>query len=253
MTRLLTLLLLLPLCSQAQSTRLLKFKTFSRLWAPAVPGGLNNGDVLDHWRMDEASGATRVDIADSKNFTENGNVPNIVGKITNAADFSGGGAHIGSTFRNVTNTTFSWSGWVYFKSHASGQTPFGTLTASYLLESDGTAVRFGVSSNLTAITTTVTSTVPITNNTWIFVACGYDNAAKVIYIACNNGNGMETVVTASHGGGVANATDLRFGISPTATYLDGYTDSWTFWQRRLSASDISRVFNNNVGLDWPFP
>jgi hypothetical protein len=245
------------LMADDNAPRVVRLRGFQGLWlSPIIP--LDRGDALSHWRFDEAILNDRADSADSKTLAEQGGVPSNTGKITNSADFSGGGSFLQNvTFYDPGDSDFSFSGWVWFNAHDSAQVPMQRATdsqAQYQLESDGTNLRWGVSSNGTAINTWVVSTVPITNAVWIFVVAYHDSVNNVIGISVNN----ETVVTAAHGGGVstAAANGLRFGIRNStggSDYFNGRTDSFTYWKRRLSAFDISRLWNNGNGLDYPFP
>ena len=253
MTTLIRILCLLLLASTVQAQLAPKLRGFRNL---RIAGRYPIGNPISFWSFDESSisDTPRLDSVDSHDFSEAGEVPTAVGHLGGAAGpFDGG---LLATAGWAFDGTFSWSfaGWVYFDNIGAGGTPLalypGANASWFDVISTGTYLQWRVTTNQTDITTTVTSAWPLTNGVWYFIACGNDVVNDTIWISVNN----ETVVTASCPVDFtcpASAT-LRFGVSRLIEYFQGRVDAWSYWPRKLEASDINYLWNGGAGRNWPF-
>lgn len=249
MNRILTILLLSCLCCEAQLAP--KLRGFRNL---RIGGAFTVGTPDSHWTMDEAQLTTRVDSIDSRDLNESGLVTSVGGKIGNAAaGFDGtllafAGDAIGGDF------DFSFSGWVWFDNIGAGETPMESYRVGsddlFRLSSTGTYLKWGVSTNNTAITTEVTSGWNLTNSVWYFVCVGYDDQAGNIWISVNNEARVTTACPVAYNGAASAA--FRFGIAAGGGYFQGRVDSFSYWLKTLSTSDINYLWNGGIGRGPPF-
>lgn len=225
--------------------------------------------LVSYWKMDEP-GATDMR-ADSRgtnhlSVASGTNCPAIAGKLGAHAVSSGSGGgflQLGDNLSLHFTSSFTIAGWLRIHNLAGG-TGWHVLLSklssntdvSYWLmyRNDITRWEFSVSNNgamgsvVSASTTTPTPIV----DTWYFVAGVYNASTNQISISINAG----TPATASFTGPVFMSTsNLACMLIWTGAlnYGDCAVDEMGVWNRALTGSEITTLFNSNAGKTYPFP
>lgn len=233
---------------------------------PAGAASLDTG-LIAYWKFDETGGpgTDRVDTFAGNELSTSGvGVTQNTGKINNAIEFSGAGkaSRTDNTDLSFGDEDFTFAGWVYADTWANGEgyniliDKWSAGNLEYILyEHVGdNRFRFALCSNGTSgfVELTLTSSGALSASTWYFVAVGYDSVNNQIWGSVNNG----TVDTTSHTGGAFDGTqEFRFGQSAgNGAQLDGRLDEWGLWGKKLSASEITALYNSGNAITCcPFP
>jgi concanavalin A-like lectin/glucanase superfamily protein len=210
--------------------------------------------LIAHWRLDEASG-TRVDTHGGNNLGDINTVGQAAGKLGNAASFVAAneealGVGDGPAL-SMGNIDFTIAGWVRFDTLASAGLAgkFAGGSYEYIVDFDGTNLRFHVSDEGTNNFSVVNS-ASISANTWYFFVAWHDAAANTINISVNN----NAAASAAHSSGVLDGgSGFYLGRNEDAlTYLNGRLDSVSIWKRVLTSAERTQLYNSGNGLDYPF-
>lgn len=232
-----------------------------------VPSSLLT-DLSGYYKLDEASGNDRGDSSEN-GFTllETGTVGAASAKIDNGVSHDGSAANYlevgdASTFR-FADTSFQIAFWVRFDSLASSECAFSKYNAQnnnreYLVQYSSGADRIqwivsgdGSSNSATASADTLGSP---TTGVWYFISVYHDADADEIGISVNNG----AFDTASLSGGVFSGSQkfrlLNFvGSGGTdANVLNGDLDEFGIWSRRLTADELTALYNSGNARTHPF-
>jgi hypothetical protein len=218
--------------------------------------------VVAHWRLDEAGPGTRAELTNTYPLTDVGNsTGSAAGKFgTNAAQFgsssSGGDTLWGPSTPPAGPLTFgdndfSIAGWVWLDDlNATGIIgKWNAFLKEWIINFDGTDLQFLVSSNGTAFHT-VTNPASISTGQWYFIVAWHDHVADTINLQVNDG----TVSSQAHSGGTRadGTTDLYLGHNElTDTYLDGRLESFTVWNRTLTPTERTTLYNAGAGRNYP--
>jgi hypothetical protein len=238
-------------------------QTVKIMGATAGGGSTLPTNNVSFWKLDEASNSTRNDSVGSNNLADTGNLAQVVGKVGNAAEFVGVTSDKLSITDNASlsfTSSFTVACWVYFDGVPTGSVFPGLISKwgaastqkSYLLDFDGTAGQFafGVSSdgsNQTFVNATTFGT-PSTA-TWYFVVAYFDDTANTIGISVNNG----TVDTTTFTSNVFDSTsDFELGVLAATFFFSGRLDAMGVWSRKLSAAEITELYNGAAGKEVPF-
>lgn len=215
-----------------------------------------SGDLTDNllafWRLDEASGTREDAHTTNRDLTE---VPTIgagLGRVSNAASFSGAGA--GRCLNRIrtalegTDRDFSICSWVKFDSGFSGLQFVVDLEDSvpvteYRLIATGTPYAFlwyygqGV----------VQSPASVVAGVWYFLYAWHRASDNQIGIKVNN-----SYSTTSTGGTyTASAGEFTLGNWSPATGndvpLDGVIDMTGVWSKLLTDADLAYLYNSGFG------
>ena len=214
---------------------------------PSASNGLST-NLTAYWSLD---GTTNDASGGGNTLTNTGSVSlTNTGIIGNAAGMFNSSSRLGMS----TNTGFTkagahtWSGWVKFS--ALGSYVFDNITTSgaaqrVILYSDATNKRLIVYANSTD-GVVVTPNNSINLNTWYFYTVTWNNQTVQLYL---NGvlQGSNTV------GGTSSALDtfaLGNASDSFGAPLNGYIDEAGVWNRVLSGSDITQLYNNGAGLSY---
>lgn len=142
---------------------------------------------------------------------------------------------------------FTIAGWAYFDATSGQQTITGKYTVGggvreFLLYLNGTSLYWSLSSDGSAVTNAIKTGV--SSGAWYFIVASYDAASDTMSVNYNDG----TAVTASHSGGTAATTSpFTVGSWNGAGYLGGRIDSLGVWDRILTASEQTFLYNSGVG------
>lgn len=228
-------------------------------FAVANTNVLNDG-LVAYWKMDEVSG-TRVDSGGSGlDMTDNNTVGSNTGIITNAAAFVAANSeflsHVDDPLFSPGNTDFTFAFWIYPTFTGTAKNMFGKIAASnreyYVRHTGGdNGVEFAVSGNGTSDSTVSIGSQFAVANVWYFIVARHDAAANTISLSVNNG----TVTSAAHTTGVFDGTaDFSIGRNIASPYWEGRIDEFGFWNRVLTADEVTYLYNAGVGRTCcPFP
>jgi len=146
--------------------------------------------------------------------------------------------------------SFSFAGWVYFNAITT-QVYFakglGGNATEYEFYIQSSGFSFNIGSG-TASSEAKFTTTPVAN-TWYFVVGWYDSATQLTNIQINNG----TVYTGATQIAVPlqSANALNVGSrGGTTFFFNGNMAGWGFWKRKLSANDITTLYNGGIGLTY---
>lgn len=248
---------------------LLLAPTLSAL-APIVKGPVNyakaSGNTLtnllvSHWDMDEASG-TRADSLGANDLTDNNTVTQGAGKIGNSADFVAVNSEFLSVADNASldfTTVFSLQAWIM----GTPVTANACIAAKWNYMTDGGwAIQLDAGTGLTIFVAASAAdagdnwlryeAAGFLDNTWHHLVVTFNNGAIIVYI---DGNTVDSSASA----GVIpsslrnSAADLRLGnFQGLGRYWQGRQDEVAIWNRTITASEVTSLYNGGAGLAYPF-
>lgn len=213
----------------------------------AVPLTLN---IVSYWKLDGNSN----DSAGSNNGTDtsiaysSGN-----GIIIQGAGFNGSTGKIvmgapvipiGSksvTFWIKTSTTSDQTAICNFRLGTSDNGDYLHLTTGGFFEY---AIQYAGGSS-----TMATGTINIHDGNWHFCAGTYDGSVIKVYVGGTLQNTSGSFVDSG-----ARTNNLQFGFDPVNGFnkLTGDLDEIGVWNRTLSQSEITQLYNGGIGLQYPF-
>ncbi len=215
-------------------------------------------NTVGYWKFDEGSGTVTVD------STSNGNNGSLSGAaiptwstsgiINDALSFNGTTAWVSvkdSSSLDFSGSAVSISAWVKQTDNnpnrpvISKRTSYSSTGIPYELTIDGTnSISWrviGNSSNLNYGT-------ELTTNTWYHVGATYDGTTQIIWV-----NGTNVKSQSRSGTFTTNNHVLMIGTdNESSEWFKGTIDEIGLWSRALSSSEISSLYNNGVGLSYPF-
>jgi hypothetical protein len=232
--------------------------------ANAVPFSTLNNGLFGAWNADNNAN----DSYGTNSGTAQGGLTYTNGKINQAFNLNGTNSYLQLPNNIFSFQEFSYSQWVYFKAFATSESY--TLTAingNGINENYG--VAFGViSSKLSLIVNNNTnasawqsSTLSI-NQWYLLSVTKKASEAPKFYI---NGNlqsttlltGSNTLNPAYTGGSYSNSLcsigTYRYNNGSNAyAYANALIDCTNVWNRELTASEISQLYNSGNGKQYPF-
>jgi hypothetical protein len=220
-------------------------------------------DIVGYWRLDEAASAMRVDAVSANNLSDNGTVGSGTGVLNTDGTFNGSSQYLtvadAQELRLAGSKSFSV--WAKLSSKSADGTVFGKWVSTsnkfeYILQYIHADDRFEFVASMTGAGTS--NYVVKANNfgspstaTWYHVSCGYDHQNNLIFIAVNAGTRNTTSTSGSPGGNVANFTVGR-NDDGTQQYWDGEIDELGMWNRVLTTTEATNLYNSGAGLAYPF-
>src|SRR3989344_4707522 len=217
--------------------------------------------LVGYWNLDEGPGTTAADSSGSGNTGTLTNGPTwTTGKVgSGALSFDGvnDGVNLGTpNSLNITGAV-TVSAWINYRTaslheaiavHADGGADFGGQQYMLTMRSS-TAVGFAVN-NGTALL--ISSNGTVSPNTWYHVVGTYNGVDTTkLYI-----NGVQTDSDISAGfGALNNIPTQKIGIGAAIQnnrgYLDGLLDEVRVYNRALSASEVTELYNYTGGTPPP--
>lgn len=205
-------------------------------------------DLVSYWKLDEASG-NALDAHSSNDLTDNNTVGSATGKINNARDFESGSSEYftGSTSAfSFDDEDFSVSFWINFETIANtflvGQ--WDGINNKWLIYFPGDTVKF-----LTDDVFFNTGWTPAATGTWYHVVLVHDftNTECLWYV-----NGSEVGSSAQRGVNPGTTTPFAVGGNAAGSvgYLDGLIDELGIWNRVLTPTEVSDLYNSGAGLSY---
>lgn len=200
--------------------------------------------LVAYWKLDEASG-TRVDsVAGAYSLTATNTPGSTAGKVGDAVDLV-----VGSSQYLSTSSTLTWSGdWTvagWFRLRTTGAnraawSSLGSQNARVQFQNAVTRYRFFVSgASVDANTFGAVST-----GVWNFVVCDYTNATTTGRISVNDGafDSSSSMSPPTTNGGI------NVGANQvSAAFWDGAEDEIGVWTRKLTATEITYLYNTGSG------
>lgn len=209
-----------------------------------------------YWDMDESSGSRADSSGLGYTLVETGTVSSTTGKISNAADLTGGGELL-SVADNADlsggNTDFSIALWAYFDTLSGQLTVLSKDNGAkwdYLIYTSGTTLHFYADNTTGSGFFDIEWGSALSTATWYHIVVKHDAAADTVYIIVNDG----TPVTSSHTGGTRDtAGSLTIGAEQSgANAGDLRVDELGVWKKVLSAAEITSLYNGGSGISHPF-
>lgn len=122
----------------------------------------------------------------------------------------------------------------------------------FYYENSSNQFQWRVARNDTGAFVGVTHSQTLTVSTWYFISCGCDTVNDVVFISINNGTPQTSPFTWTPK--VHTTSVLSFGDLGTS---GNYYASWTLdevglWSRRLSAGELTSLYNSGSGITYPF-
>jgi hypothetical protein len=204
-------------------------------------GSFPSSNLVAFYKLDNTSDAS----GNGNTLTNNNSTTFVTGKIGNAANFSDNSLSISNLGWNLGTQDASVSMWF----NASSVSSTTTLMGFY--DDPGFAFLF-VGSKLvisSGAANILESTVAMTSNTWTHIAFVKNSSNYKLYL-----NGALNISVANNG-------DLGMGPQNTVFYFGDVTDTGLpgvfigkqdaigFWNRALTDSDISALYNSGNGLE----
>ena len=212
--------------------------------------------LVSYWTLDETNGTTAVDSVSGFNGTATNSTifeNELSGIINTAGDFTT------ENYINISTSDLSYdyvsvSAWIYSSSELDNgqfQIVDGQNSQSFVLTSHNVGSRglsFWVrSGNSWRVAGTGLYIDDYGLDEWIHVVGTYDGTNVKTYI-----NGVEEGSFA-HSGVLDNFVIEGIGARGTPTsYFDGRIDEVGIWNRSLSETEISALYNSGAGLAYPF-
>lgn len=226
---------------------------------PRVSALLTN--LVEHWRLNEATG-NRLGAHAGQTLFENGPAtPSVAGVIGDAVDLESSSSQYflatGTPFA-TGNVDYTIGVWLYLESKP-GNDMFVVCKSNlafgqeYELVWKTTADRFEFRAYTAPGTRTVVQSTTFgapALATWYYVLAWHASSGSV-NISVNNG-GTDTVAMAAQQ--AAGTENFGFGALPLTPnqFWDGRIDSCSFWLRLLLAGERTSLYNAGAGLDYPF-
>lgn len=219
---------------------------------PPEPSSLLNG-LVSYYKLDEASGAV-IDSVGSYNLTNNGSARGVAGKINNAFDFESSENDFlifpsGSLPGSYFDDDFTINMWINVESKLANSYFFWAGTRDinifinyigdlYFQLYDGTPNGVFMDS------------ANYSTGTWHMLTAVRDKSLGMkLYL--NGDLKMENSFTGNANSGGQSESYMGDRHGPEVNY-DGLMDEPGFWNRALSSTEISELYNSGNGLTYPF-
>ena len=215
---------------------------------PSLYGG------VAYYKLDESSGNASDSI--SSNTLTNTSTTYASGKINNGAVFNGSSSKLvnASPVLPSGNSQYSIAFWVNptalpTSTNKMSLVNYGAGSVSndvigvVLYNNSGTQKINNVFTNLDI---EVTNTLP--TSTWSHLVVTYDGSTATMYL---NGTSINSTAKSSLS---VSSTNLTLGtwINGTAFRFNGAIDETGIWNRALSSTEVTALYNGGLGLSYPF-
>jgi len=203
---------------------------------PTIPIEFPTDGLISYYNFDNG-----VSDAFGSNDGTNYGTTEVVGKIGQCYEFDG------TNYMNVTapsvNNTFSISAWVYLTDVTTEQQIISSETSVYegCLLAGSNLIGFVAHGSNNYVNTSAT----LSTNTWYHVTCVSNGYESKIYL-----NGvLQNTLTNSNLGTLS--TDLLIGKRTGDTlYFTGKIDEVGIWDRALTQTEITTLYNSGNGLQY---
>lgn len=210
-----------------------------------VPHLLNT--LISYWKLDEASG-TRNDSQGTNHLSDFGAV-SFAGKINNAASFPGASQYltIASNASLQVTGDFTFSAWVYMSSLGSGYQGILGKTAGgaadYLMLYDPASLGLLFQAGGVNATSGLLGAI----STWYHIVGWFDSTDNKVRVRIND---TTTFVSSTAGTLTQSAGAFSIGAMTGYSNIVGLIDEVGFWKRKLTAQEITALYNGGAGLPF---
>lgn len=225
-------------------------------------------NLVSYWEMEESSGSTRVDIHASNDLTDNNTVAQGTGKLNNGADFEGSSGNQRLTRTDASfsgfpaGAAFSLSAWVNTESTA--QQPLAckwnhASSDTFLIECFGDAFRVFIADAASDPGNNYfqSGSGIFSNGTFVHVVVVFDGAGGTNADRLKTYKDGSLIVSGGYGGTIpatlidSSAVFEVGGHSSLGRWFDGVIDEVGLWDRALSSTEVSDLYNGGAGLAYP--
>lgn len=213
-------------------------------------------DLSAYWKLDEATGPRFASVGGTAcNLAESGSVGSAVGKVGNAAAFTGSNRLQVASSSAVETGDVDYTIAAWFRANAGGV--FRVLVGKdnlgardYLLAVDGNNVTFIVFLGASFYAATAPATVAV--STWHLAIGWYDSVAKQASVQADNGTVYNAAVPSVS---PASNSELQIGARQypgLPSFFNGRIDEVGLWKRALTTGERAQLWNSGAGLTYPF-
>jgi len=205
------------------------------------PPSLLLNNLLAYWKLDESEGARADATGNGNDLSDNNSVGVATGKVGNAASFDGSNYLMAASAILGATDDFTIVAWVNF-----------STTGSYLIAASSYPdyISFGISDvGLVHLTAGVGDGVTggsVNSDEWSLIVARREGDS--ISVSVNAG-------AASFGTVGASSAPAAFTVSSNSggeAFFNGLIDEVGVWNRALSDSEITQLYNGGNGLTYPF-
>jgi len=209
-----------------------------------------NTNLLAYYKLDETSGTNVEDSVNGYNGTNDGATVNQVGKIERAYNFDGNDK-IYNTDTILNSPYVTVSGWVNADTWGSANDLIGKrniVSGSYWEIRMGATQTYLVSARTAGDGSVGSTTAPILNE-WIMVTGVFNETGLYLYFDGVLNNSVINT-NALSAGGYGNLTIGYQDEGVGRYYFNGTIDEVGIWNRTLSQSEITQLYNSGSGLTY---
>lgn len=228
--------------------------------APTVAFAALTDNLVSYWKLDESSG-NATDAHGSNTLTNNGTTPYVAAKINNGADFgtpSDSRSLTSSSASLYVSDSFSFSFWVKAVS-VDGTNP-GLINRGR--NSDGgyqiwrgqtglVAIRYANSSNtgnvLKAFATSISDGSNFKHIVIVFRVAAGEVDMYIDGTLSETLTGFATTIR-----NAATGFEIMGNQSGDLGYGNGVMDEVGFWDKALTSTEVTSLYNGGAGLVYPF-
>lgn len=192
------------------------------------------------------------------NLTDNNTVGNVAGKVNNAADCDGSADYLNipdadDAFSEFGDEDFTLAFWVrpdVIDASGSLDILVENYYPGYTIATDtrvGGNFRARISDKTTNTNRDGDAIHNLANGTWAFVVVWHSAADDLIYLSIDN----QSPLSSAHTPGL-HVSSNSFNICSTGVdgYYDGLIDEMGIWNRVLTSSERSALWNNGNGIGY---
>ena len=201
--------------------------------------------------------------------TPNDALGNYNGTLVNGATYGTGIINNGFSFDGVNDyvdlgnvldfdgsTPFSISAWCYFTTNTT-QAIFAkfTLTQGYVLQRRNSQdIRFGLYAlNVSGSYLSVRTTSTVSTGGWKHIVVTYDGSKDVSGVNIYVDDSLMTLTTEANAliGSTSTTATAKIGSRQSDLYLNGLEDEVGIWNRELTPSEVTELYNSGSGKQYP--
>lgn len=210
-------------------------------------------NLVSYYKLDESSG-NASDSVGSNTLTNVGTATYSSAKINNGIDLNGSSQYLnGGNVLNLTTGAWTFSAWIKVTTTGSfefvgGKSESAGTSDWYMRVTNGNKAeiqfRNGASSNQ------VVGAVTVADNTWHHVV-GLRNGTNVLLYVDGSADGSAT----DNNYNCSNSLDFHLGADSAGALnfkFNGQIDEVGIWNRALSGTEITELYNAGAGKQYPF-
>ena len=222
-------------------------------WAVWGENTLTN-DLVSYWKLDEASG-TIDDSGGSNDGTVSGATYSQPGIINTSMGFDGNDKIEFGTSSSLRPTAeITYSSW--FKTSSTGSGKYLINNEHQTGDRGGglrieTTNKCGLRMHIGASLKSIIGTTTVTDNTWHHCAATYNGSTITLYVdGSPEGTPISATGLLSYNSVETTLGKRSEGASPF--YFIGDIDETGIWNRSLTSTEISDIWNVGIGISYPF-